>query len=158
MKQEYHMRKLNITIQGTPCPKIETENCSLGCCPVDCLYEETQNASCTVPCGGGRMTRYKILRPAECNGTACPEYESEVCNTEPCDCQFQFREWTACSETCGPGIRKRNPNITRLPTEGGQQCPTTEVEKCNEGSCISVAGIIAGGKNKNQHYFPSPFS
>ena len=118
----------------------------MGCCPVNCTFVETPNASCSATCGGGKRSKFTIIEQSACNGTACPENQWEDCNTEPCHCESEWQDWSACSEDCGPGIRTRTPNITGYPTDGGRNCPEKEEEKCNEEDCKSVAGLIAGGK------------
>ena len=146
IRKTYIMSQLDITSEGEPCPKPETETCYT-CCPVNCTYVKTPNSSCSATCGGGKRTKFTITQHAKCNGTACPENPLVDCNTQPCHCEVKWSNWSACSEECGPGTRTQTPIITGNPSKGGDPCPQQKEEECNERPCssVSVAGALVGG-------------
>ena len=59
-----------------------------------------------------------------------------------------WSEWcpfTACSVTCGGGVRNRSRACTNPPPQGGgQDClgPDSESKKCNTQSCRKYEGFI----------------
>ena len=56
----------------------------------------------------------------------------------PIDCQWkEFENWSACSKTCGDGMRTRSRNISIQQAHGGKNCTglSTDFEVCNIGSC-----------------------
>ena len=57
------------------------------------------------------------------------------------DCVWQWGEYDECSRSCGPGTRRRIPEIIVEPQNGGEECPPEvveerpEIENCNLRSC-----------------------
>jgi len=53
----------------------------------------------------------------------------------PIDCEWEYTEWSTCSQTCGNGQRQRIGVITRFPNQRGDACPKyipTETQNCNQ--------------------------
>ena len=48
----------------------------------------------------------------------------------------EWRDWSACSKTCGTGEQTRTRAIVTQPSAGGRECgPTTESRPCNTDPC-----------------------
>lgn len=113
--------------------------------PVNCQVSDWSAwSACSASCGGGVQTRTRsITTPAQFGGAACPALsETRACNTQSCapdpiDCQVSdWSDWSACSASCGGGVRVRNRSILVPAQFGGQSCPATQqTEACNILSC-----------------------
>jgi len=136
---------------GIPCDGNlkELAPCDTNSCthPVDChLAEWSHWSNCSASCGGGQMTRERdILTFGAYGGKACTDELKEIkgCNTDACgdaqDCKWGlWKEWSACTKTCGGGQRNRERSVEIAPRRWGKLCdPLTkaEIEPCNEHSC-----------------------
>ncbi|CAJ0567407.1 unnamed protein product, partial [Mesorhabditis spiculigera] len=64
--------------------------------------------SCSVACGAGVKRRTRYCRTGNCPGSY---KESAICNEQECEAHNAawggWGYWSACSETCGYGVRKR---------------------------------------------------
>jgi len=131
---------------GNECPALsETISCTEGPCPVDCVVSEFGDfGNCDATCGPGTQTRERTITTAPLhNGAECPNLvEEQSCQVAECpiDCAVSlFDEWTACSETCGDGLRTRSRTITQDALHGGALCPNlVEEEVCNVAECPGV--------------------
>ena len=110
--------------------------------PVDCrLSHWTPFTRCSHPCAGGVIVRTRqVLVPAAHGGRGCPsKLEVKNCNQQPCPvhCQFDWKDWTPCTKTCGFGTQKRQMHIVRQPLYGGEACPpeTTSSRVCGTAMC-----------------------
>ena len=103
---------------------------------------------CSTTCGWGRRTRtrtiYKDARDAEGeSGFDCPRTsEDGHCHEDTCfdaidDCEMEkWLDWTACSKTCGIGVKTRDRKIKYSRDEYGFDCPMKhEKLHCNIDSC-----------------------
>ena len=108
-------------------------------CPLNC-------PTGTADCNGDRVDCETSLDsdPNNCGGcnVACGFGEScsnGVCQAlqQPVDCQVSdFSAWSACSATCGGGVRTRTRSITQAPQNGGAACPAlVQTEACNNQPC-----------------------
>lgn len=108
---------------------VEQENCSVDCAA--CSFGPWNSWSmCTQSCGGGIRQR---RRPAEnilhSSGVLCnrdPGTEREPCHTEECDhdCIWsEWADWTACTATCGGGVKVRQRSIKEKASGKGKICP-----------------------------------
>ncbi|XP_025114067.1 hemicentin-1-like [Pomacea canaliculata] len=147
---------------GAPCPgantKVEHENCSAACCPVNGSWSDWQMqtvSNCSAPCGGGvRNVTYARTcsnPPPSCGGATCSGSNTsdvqEVCNTQFCPVDGGWSDWykeynSSCSVTCGGG----QMNVTYIrfcdnppPQYGGKDCEgdntTTITVPCNTQKC-----------------------
>jgi len=108
---------------------------------IDCEVTDWIEGDCSAPCGGGTLEKTRTIKvnPNE-NGAACPPLKiTEVCNHLPCpvDCVVdEWQEWSACSASCGTGVKERLRFITTHSAHGGTPCDATnEDESCNMQSC-----------------------
>jgi hypothetical protein len=125
-------------------PLVETVQCEgLPACPVDCeLTSWTTWTTCTKTCNGGKQTRTRdVITPANDSGAACgPQNDSQDCKTQPCPINCvkadTWKPWTACSVTCGGGIRTRTKDIVTPASHGGHGCDSVgETETCGTNGC-----------------------
>jgi len=108
---------------------------------IDCEVSDWIEGDCSQPCGSGIMTKKRTIKvnPNE-NGAKCPPLEiDEVCNPNPCpvDCKVdEWQEWSACSASCGTGVKERIRSVLKHAAFGGTPCDSTnEDESCNTQSC-----------------------
>eukprot|EP00930_Biecheleria_cincta_P043010 TRINITY_DN29585_c0_g3_i1.p1 TRINITY_DN29585_c0_g3~~TRINITY_DN29585_c0_g3_i1.p1 ORF type:complete len:1650 (-),score=229.96 TRINITY_DN29585_c0_g3_i1:405-5297(-) len=142
---------------GKPCegPEEESAPCRSDCgkMPIkDCQFSKwTEWSACPVTCGGGRgqegnMVRYRVITQyAQGGGKHCQgsEVETEPCQTNPCpettDCKWgDWSEYSACTATCGGGMKSRSRHVDQLAEHGGRACSrnyTMTVETCNTEAC-----------------------
>ncbi|KAK7604935.1 hypothetical protein V9T40_006121 [Parthenolecanium corni] len=79
-------------------------------------WNENTNTTCSVKCGGG----YKVSQPIcqntvvedvvdqqLCDISQMPQVKLLECNPEPCPPKWEAGEWSACSHSCGSGIKTR---------------------------------------------------
>ncbi|KAL9966591.1 hypothetical protein ACROYT_G024693 [Oculina patagonica] len=127
---------------------MESEACNSFPCPIDGGYSNWSNfTECSATCGGGfqRRTRTCTNPLPCCGGKNCddlgPTVETQECGTCKCVIDGGWSAWcsyTACSVTCGGGVRYRNRTCTNPPPQGGgQDClgPYSESQECNTQSC-----------------------
>merc|ERR1719483_1785441 len=105
-----------------------------------CNWTEWSNwSSCSITCGGkGEITRQRSHTGSRiCTGK---EEEKKDCHVNLCpvDCVLSlWGEWSACSMSCGNGIRTRKRNVTQEEKNWGKKCPRNieEQEPCVEEVC-----------------------
>jgi hemicentin len=126
----------------------QEEVCNLPFCPINGGWTEWSAWSpCSSTCGyDGVTTRTRYCQNplpqyggAHCSGSA---QESKVCATnKPCPIDggwSQWSEWSACSKTCGTGVRQRRRRCdSPEPKYEGRACAgdSLEMEKCFERYC-----------------------
>jgi len=140
-----HIRTRTIVVSpeygGAACPALsETKSCNVQACPIDCTVSDwTAFSTCSAPCGGGIITRSRSVTTAFANGgVACPDLaESQNCNTHPCPihCTFEWKPWSACSQSCGGGSQQRDLVVIVYPKHGGDECPDVLHRTCNTQEC-----------------------
>eukprot|EP00928_Gymnodinium_smaydae_P034699 TRINITY_DN24534_c0_g1_i3.p1 TRINITY_DN24534_c0_g1~~TRINITY_DN24534_c0_g1_i3.p1 ORF type:complete len:1370 (-),score=167.07 TRINITY_DN24534_c0_g1_i3:96-4205(-) len=125
----------------------EQRACNTLCCPVDCKWSSwTQWSDCTRTCQEEnykpKKTRWRNFSSiVSCGGKACapgPLFASQDCNLEMCpiNCQWAtWGEWSACSLTCGWGMRTRRRPVLYRQKYGGQRCKYAD--KFDEEECAS---------------------
>ena len=93
----------------------------------NCHYDGFAYSDCSTTCGPGFRTKSpQILREALEGGKACPENETEICNSGPCppSCTYEWTEWSSCSR----GRRTRTWIAGSMEEE---ECPEErETEEC----------------------------
>jgi hypothetical protein len=121
-------------------------------CPDDCTQSDLGPwTRCSKTCGAGTRARVRItLKPAAFGGKQCaPTRETELCNTESCpvDCSVHhWTAWTACSKSCGFGLRGRERTVAQVPLGGGQPCPhLIEKMECDAGNCPVDCAVTTWG-------------
>eukprot|EP00933_Yihiella_yeosuensis_P079176 TRINITY_DN9143_c0_g3_i1.p1 TRINITY_DN9143_c0_g3~~TRINITY_DN9143_c0_g3_i1.p1 ORF type:complete len:906 (-),score=162.43 TRINITY_DN9143_c0_g3_i1:130-2847(-) len=129
---------------GSACNPNREEHkvCNPNGCPVDCIFSAwTAWTSCSRTCGGGLAWRRRNeATEAQSNGKPCigDKKESQKCgmNACPVNCAWaDWTEWTACSSTCGVGLRHRSRKVKEHANFGGNPCEglRDEVEGCSSG-------------------------
>lgn len=117
------------------------------CWSADCVVGSwSEWSDCSVSCGGPgaqRRTR-EVKSRAKQGGSPCPKLEEtrDGCNANiPCPnhCQVgPWAEWSACSQSCGPGVSVRERRVLKEPDDDGQACPELHQERrCLLASCSS---------------------
>ncbi|KAL8453703.1 hypothetical protein Emag_001748 [Eimeria magna] len=121
------------------------------CWSADCVVGPwAEWSACSVTCGGPgaqRRTR-EVKSRAKQGGSPCPKLEEtrDGCNADvPCPnhCQVgPWAEWSACSQSCGPGISVRERTILKEPDDDGQACPELHQERrCFLASCAADCAV-----------------
>jgi hypothetical protein len=135
---------------GGSCSESETsqnQNCNTGCCPQHCQVNNwSQWSACSVTCGGGgtRSRNRAITVVDACGGNECPSdlSESEGCGGACCaaNCALNaWSPWSACSVTCGSGMRSRSRTKKTVESCGGTCDVLNESEVCTaNGGCCPV--------------------
>lgn len=118
-------------------PYNQTDECFLRECPIDGNYTMwSAFTPCSKTCGGGESRRFRTCtNPApKYDGRNCSRYgvasEALSCNTHRCPIDGGLSQWsnfTACSTSCGDGIRTRTRSCTSpRPQYGGRNCSVSE--------------------------------
>jgi hypothetical protein len=143
----------------SPCPKkTDILECNAAPCPIDCIpmpwgsWTTCDNAN---KCGTGQQTRTRAIASYPVfGGKACESTEaSRTCSLGACaveckvspwqpdmtggppDWNYEDGSWSACSKTCGVGIRKRIRSVITEAT-GHHVCPDlTEETECKVKDC-----------------------
>ncbi|XP_053387561.1 coadhesin-like [Mercenaria mercenaria] len=117
-----------------------------GLCPVNGQWSSWSAWSgCTATCGSdAHKLRLRLCNNPEPknNGSYCigQDRERQQCPTAcPVDGSWSlWTEWSACSQTCGFGLRTRDRTCTHpRPAHGGKQCtgPSSENHGCRDALC-----------------------
>ena len=131
--------------------RTETKACTdaTACPPVNCVGSWVNVGSCSKTCGpdGKQQKRYDVSTPASgVGGTACPHEDGttkeESCNTDkvcPVDCVGSYGNWSSCSESCGPGTKRRTYSVTTPAAGTGTTCAKddghVDEQACNLQAC-----------------------
>ncbi|XP_071515843.1 hemicentin-1-like [Panulirus ornatus] len=142
---------------GRFCPGSDTleDYCNLDMCPVNGGWSSWSVwGSCTATCGGGQRRRFRTCdnpSPSQ-DGRACtgPDTDTEACSVHKCPVNGawgSWTDWTACSMTCGIGVRIRTRRCNApYPRFGGSPCLGEERETATcEGDACEVLPVIARG-------------
>ena len=156
--------------------RTESKACTdaTACPPVNCVGSWVNVGTCSTTCGpdGKQSKRYDVSTPASgVGGVACPHEggatKQESCNTDvvcPVDCVGSYGNWSSCSETCGPGTKRRTYSVTTPAAGTGAACAKDDgyedTQACEEKACdldcegywtINNSDItLTGGVNKVQ--------
>ncbi|XP_078485768.1 uncharacterized protein LOC100177897 [Ciona intestinalis] len=143
--------------QGLPCTGAtnETRECSLNCCPVDCIMSEwSEWGSCSATCGThGYKTRTRnITRESQCGGQTCSNdlVQTSTCNREclnggnvtttECICKAGWAG--ACCETdvkeCQVNLHNCNVHADCINTFGGFHCICKEGYTGDGITCLNI--------------------
>jgi hypothetical protein len=128
---------------GKHCPRsslFEQRACHTDECAVDCKVSSwSEFGACTVKCNGGVSVRSRsIITPTQHSGAECPSLtNNKRCNSHSCvkHCIFEWKPWTACSQSCGGGAQVRKLVIKQLAAHGGRECPKEQDRLCNTHLC-----------------------
>ena len=156
--------------------RTETKACTdaTACPPVNCVGSWVNVGTCSATCGpdGKQNKRYDVSTPASgVGGVACSYADGatkqESCNTDvvcPVDCVGSYGNWSSCSESCGPGTKRRTYSVTTPVAGTGAACAKDDgyedTQACEDKPCdtdcegywtINNSDItLTGGVNKVQ--------
>ena len=124
---------------GNACPSLSDEwECTGPACPVHCAVSSwSEWGACSATCGKGVQMRSRtVVSHAENGGYVCPALsDTQEClvlvNKVPVPCPAdcivsEWSNWSACSTTCGAGLRRRSRSPVVESAHGGMVCPTLE--------------------------------
>ena len=120
---------------GAACPALQEVDY---CLPVACQLSDYGNYTACDPEYPYLKNRTRtVLQPAMYGGLPCPTELTERAACDPIDCAVSAWEATsACSKSCGAGVRAETRTITQLPAYGGLACPTLQRNaSCNTFGC-----------------------
>ena len=154
--------------------RIETKAASASTPSVDCVGSWVNVGTCSKTCGpdGKQKRRYDVTTPASGpNGKSCTNSagvllkdgdidETEECNTDivcPVNCVGSFSNWSSCSESCGPGKKRRTYSVTTPVAGTGTACAYDdgheETADCEDKPCdVNCEGYWAvdpSGRSKS---------
>ncbi|XP_078487952.1 uncharacterized protein LOC100179634 isoform X3 [Ciona intestinalis] len=140
----------------------ESVSCNTNGCPA--WSEWGGFSSCSNTCGGGTAKRIRRCLGGEVGVIGCRGSPSQyvTCNTGVCPFWSSWQSWTACSVTCGRGLRSH----VRVCTNGdigdfGCMGNTTETVQCVENTCpywsqwttwSDCSATCGGGLQSQQRY------
>lgn len=154
--------------QGRNGDRVSNDQCSSGADGSSVSEQPCQNQpclswglwdvwqGCSKSCGGGKEIRIRaclsngqVVDNAVCISIVGSHVEERDCNIGPCYAIGEWRQWSTCSATCGPGSQTRvrrclanGSPVTLLP---GQPCgavsdPLFESRSCIVKSCCAWGG------------------
>ena len=125
------------------------QKCNTQDCPaVDCKLSAWSDwGSCSASCDEGYMKRARTIETApEWGAPACAALSDEKkCNQAACqrDCDYNWGEYSACTESCGGGTHQKSPIIRKYAVSGGKACPEAHTGRCNTQDCPAVACVTS---------------
>nr|XP_022322237.1 hemicentin-1-like isoform X1 [Crassostrea virginica] len=141
---------------GSPCPgpSVAHDICNEGPCPVDGSWSGWGSwGACSVSCGEGVHERQRACDnpPSQFGGQYClgDNTQLKMCSVQQCAVDGmwgQWNHWTACSQSCGGGVRTRTRSCdSPAPLYGGSPCSGrgSLIDYCNPQPC-PVHGNWAG--------------
>uniref|UniRef100_A0A8W8ND26 Spondin-like TSP1 domain-containing protein n=1 Tax=Magallana gigas TaxID=29159 RepID=A0A8W8ND26_MAGGI len=141
---------------GQPCSgsRNEIAPCIKRQCPVNGWFEDWSTLSpCSVTCGDGHKTRTRTCHQPLHGGLPChgKGTQTMTCTAPPCPVDGYFKawgDWSACSQTCGPGFKTRTRACVP-PLHGGAPCGLNNMEKA---PCLQKHCPVDGALSAWQHW------
>lgn len=142
-------RSQNQTAQhgGLACsgPAQQSENCNPNACPKDCIMGQWSAWSkCNPQCEEQRVRT--VTQQPDPLGQKCPEnpftHENSTCpGCSTCLWGAWDTAWSACSVTCGTGVKTKKRGIAREATGPGANCigSDTQTAACTMAACPTPA-------------------
>ena len=136
--------------------RMETKAATASTPSVDCVGSWVNVGMCSETCGpnGKQKRRYDVTTAASGpDGKSCMDSvglllkdgdidNTQTCNTDvvcPVDCVGSFGNWSSCSETCGPGTKRRTYSVTTPAAGTGTACAKDdgyeETADCEDKAC-----------------------
>lgn len=84
------------------------------------MWKEQGYTSCSASCLGGveeliincvREDTGKVVSPFLCSPETKPEARIRTCNDQPCPPRWNYTDFSACSKSCGIGVKEREVKI-----------------------------------------------
>ncbi|XP_073960715.1 ADAMTS-like no long nerve cord [Choristoneura fumiferana] len=106
----------------------------------------TPGSLCSATCGGGYKMSLAVCRdrltgsdaPEQlCDASSKPQASVVRCNMHPCPFKWYVGEWSACSATCGGGVRSRRVLCAR--SANMTRADTYEPGSSSDPGCVSPA-------------------
>jgi len=88
----------------------EIDQCNTDPCPIDCVWDEWKNGTCSKTCGGGLLESTRGPSVDEAHGGKPCTGDSLIslsCNVDECPVNCTWNEWVIgeCSKTCDHGVQ-----------------------------------------------------
>lgn len=136
--------------------RIETKAATASTPSVDCVGSWVNVGMCSETCGpnGTQKRRYDVTTAASGpDGKSCMDSvglllkDGDIDNTQPCNtdivcpvnCVGSYGNWSSCSETCGPGTKRRTYSVTTPAAGTGTACAKDdgyeETADCEDKPC-----------------------
>ena len=140
----YRSRQVRESYGGASCPPdtFKQDTCNMGPCPVHCdVTSWTAFGQCSKTCGTGWETKSRSVTTQPLHGgEVCPHLSfRRQCKLDDCasDCvESDWGGWSACTTTCGGGVRSQTRRVIKPAYEGGAGCGALmQSAACNIGDC-----------------------
>jgi hypothetical protein len=135
------------------CPSlVAAEQCLDQVCRTNCRLSQWSSwGGCSRTCGQGTAARYRDIRTFPSDGAerCAATVQLRVCDAGPCPdgCDVSpWSLWSACSRSCGGGVKTRARHVLYHEPREGVVCPVlSEDKQCSHLGCPAPCQVSAWG-------------